>query len=162
MSIAEWKGSGAVAFEISGEHLGMVGDGDARGPSRALTLSLLPPVRGRGVRSVIRPRRLDGLPAACKSVRVIGSIRHKALRDYWAKGQAKGLNAGWIRKLRRILAALEAADGPDRMNYPGSYFHPLKGDRRGRYSVRLTANVRVTFGWNDDGAADVDIEDYHR
>ena len=107
-------------------------------------------------------RRLDGLPAACKPARVIGSIRHKALRDYWTRGQAKGPNAGWIRKLRRILAALEAADGPDRMNYPGSYFHPLKGDRRGRYSVRLTANVRVTFGWNDDGAADVDMEDYHR
>ena len=93
---------------------------------------------------------------------MIGSIRHKALRDYWTTGRTKGLNAGWIRKLRRILAALEAADGPERMNYPGSYFHPLKGDRRGRYSVRLTANVRVTFGWNDDGAADVDIEDYHR
>ena len=47
------------------------------------------------------------------------------------------------------------------MNYPGAYFHSLKGDRVGRYSVRLTANVRVTFGWSDDGATDVDIEDYH-
>ena len=49
------------------------------------------------------------------------------------------------------------------MNYPGSYFHPLKGEWVGRYgAVRLTGNFRVTFGWNDDGAADVDIEDYHR
>ena len=48
------------------------------------------------------------------------------------------------------------------MNYPGSYFHRLKGDRAGRYAVRLTANFRVTFGWEDDGAADVDMEDYHR
>ncbi len=47
------------------------------------------------------------------------------------------------------------------MNYPGSYFHPLKGDREGRYAVRLTANVRVTFGWDDEGASNVDIEDYH-
>ena len=38
------------------------------------------------------------------------------------------------------------------MNYPGSYFH---------YAVRLTANVRVTFGWDDEGASNVDIEDYH-
>ena len=37
----------------------------------------------------------------------------------------------------------------------------LKGDRAGRYAVRLTANVRVTFGWDDDGAAAVDLEDYH-
>ena len=47
------------------------------------------------------------------------------------------------------------------MNYPGSYFHPLKGNREGRYSVGLTANYRVTFGWDEDGAMDVDIEDYH-
>ena len=93
---------------------------------------------------------------------MIGSIRHKALRNYWTKGRAKGLNAEWIRKLRRILAALEAADEPEGMNYPGSYFHPLKGGRAGRYAVRLTSNFRVTFGWDDDGAADVDIEDYHR
>ena len=42
---------------------------------------------------------------------------------------------------------------------PGSHFHPLIGDRAGRYSVRLTANVRITFGWDGEGA--VDIEDYH-
>ena len=93
---------------------------------------------------------------------MIGSIRHKALRNYWTKGDTKGLNAEWRRKLRRILFALEAADRPEEMNYPGSYFHPLKGGLAGRYSVRLTANFRVTFGWDDDGATDVDIEDYHR
>ena len=93
---------------------------------------------------------------------MIGSIRHKALRNYWTRGQAGGLNAEWIRKLRRILTALDAAERPEHMSYPGSYFHPLKGDRSGRYSVRLTANYRVTFGWDEDGASDVDIEDYHR
>ncbi len=72
------------------------------------------------------------------------------------------MNAEWRSKLRRILSALEAADRPGQMNYPGSYFHPLKGEWAGRYAVRLTGNFRVTFGWNDDGAADVDIEDYHR
>ena len=92
---------------------------------------------------------------------VIGSIRHKALRQYWIRGQTKGLNAQWIGKLRRILSALDAADRPEDMNYPGSYLHSLTGNRAGRYSVRLTANVRVTFGWDDDGAANVDIEDYH-
>ena len=92
---------------------------------------------------------------------VIASIRHKALRQYWINGQTRGLNAEWIRKLRRILSALDAADQPEHMNYPGAYFHSLKGRGLGRYSVRLTADVRVTFGWSDDGATDVDIEDYH-
>ena len=92
---------------------------------------------------------------------MIKSIRHKALRRYWTRGHAKGLNAEWTRKVRRILAALEAAEQPEQMSYPGSHFHPLIGDRAGRYSVRLTANVRITFGWDGEGAVDVDIEDYH-
>ena len=92
---------------------------------------------------------------------MIGHIRHKALRQYWTRGQTKGLNAEWIGKLRRILSALDAADQPEHMNYPGAYFHSLKGNRAGCYSVRLTANVRVTFGWTDEGATDIDIEDYH-
>ena len=92
---------------------------------------------------------------------MIGSIRHKALRSYWTKGQAKDPKAEWITKLRRILSVLDAADRPEQMNYPGSHFHPLKGDRAGRHAVRLTANVRVIFGWDDDGAADVNLEDYH-
>lgn len=90
---------------------------------------------------------------------MIKSIRHKGLRNYWTKGQSKGLNTEWLNKLRRILDALEAAEAPEEMNLPGSYFHPLQGVDR--YSVRLTANYRVTFGWSKDGAVNVDIEDYH-
>ena len=93
---------------------------------------------------------------------VIGSIRHKALRNYWTRGQTRGLNGEWIQKLRRILSALEAAERPEHMNYPGSYFHALTGDRVGRYAVRLSANYRVTFRWDEDSAVDVDIEDYHQ
>lgn len=92
---------------------------------------------------------------------VIRSILHKALRNYWTNGHARGLNSEWVTKLRRILSALEAAEKPEEMDYPGSYFHPLKCDLKGRYSVRLTANVRVTFGWDEDSATNVDIEDYH-
>lgn len=92
---------------------------------------------------------------------MIESIRHKALRAYWMTGRKRGLHAHWMSRLRRMLTALEVAEKPEGMNYPGSHFHALKGDRVGRYSVRLTANVRVTFGWGDDGATDVDMEDYH-
>ena len=92
---------------------------------------------------------------------MIRSIRHKGLRDYWTKGRERGVNAQWKRKLTRILAALEAADEPGEMNFPGAYFHPLTGNRKGEYSVRLTANLRLTFGWSDEGAVNVDIEDYH-
>ena len=59
----------------------------------------------------------------------------------------------------RILPALEAAEELKQMSYPGSFIHTLKRDRAGYYSIRLTASVRVTLGWDGDGAVDVDIED---
>ena len=52
-------------------------------------------------------------------------------------------------------------NGLKKMNYPGSYFHSLKGGKTSRFTVRLTANYRITFRWDKDGAVDVDIEDYH-
>lgn len=92
---------------------------------------------------------------------MIGSIRHRGLRNYWSRGRTQGLNAEWIPELRRIPAAPEAAERPAQMNYPGSYFRSLKGDRARHFAVRLTANVRVTVGWFEDGATEVNIEDYH-
>ena len=93
--------------------------------------------------------------------KVIKSIRHKALRNYWTKGQTKGLNAHWLPKLRFILDALNAAEAPEDMNFPGSYFHALKGNLTGFYAVRLTGNYRVIFQSEEDGFTLVDIVDYH-
>lgn len=45
------------------------------------------------------------------------------------------------------------------MNIPGWYYHSLRG--ADRYSVRVTANYRVTFAFVVPDARDVDLEDYH-
>ena len=92
---------------------------------------------------------------------MIKSIRHKGLRNYWTMGRKKGLNAAWLPRLRLILAALDAAEEPEDMNFPGSYFHMLRGDLAGFYSVRLTGNQRVIFAFEDDGFVNIDIVDYH-
>ncbi len=44
---------------------------------------------------------------------------------------------------------------------PGFRFHGLKGRRKGRYAVDASGNWRITFGWQDGDAVDVDLEDYH-
>lgn len=92
---------------------------------------------------------------------MIRSIRHKAIRNYWINGQARGLNADWVPRISRILRALDVASEPDDMNLPGYHFHSLTGKDSGRYSVRVTGNYRITFGWHDQDAIDIDLEDYH-
>jgi proteic killer suppression protein len=47
------------------------------------------------------------------------------------------------------------------MNLPGFRFHALVGRDRGRYAVNASGNWRITFGWLDGDAIDVDLEDYH-
>jgi proteic killer suppression protein len=45
------------------------------------------------------------------------------------------------------------------MDVPGYVFHPLRG--QARFSVRVTGNWRITFGFEGEDAVDVDLEDYH-
>ena len=55
---------------------------------------------------------------------------------------------------------LEVASKPEEMNIAGFHFHSLQGKPM-RWSVRVTGNYRVTFGWAGETALDVDFEDYH-
>ena len=94
---------------------------------------------------------------------MIKSFRSKRLERYWTRGDARGLPADHLKRLKLRLTALDNTTTPDEMDVPGWHFHKLTGDIRGRYSVRVTGNWRVTFAWADDGpdAVDVDYEDYH-
>ena len=45
------------------------------------------------------------------------------------------------------------------MSLPGFRFHALVGRDKGRYAVNASGNWRITFGWMDGDAIDVDLED---
>jgi len=47
------------------------------------------------------------------------------------------------------------------MALPGLVLHPLKGDRKGVWSVRVSGNWRITFVFAGADADLVDYEDYH-
>jgi proteic killer suppression protein len=64
-------------------------------------------------------------------------------------------------RLRLILGRLNVAREPGDMGLPGLQLHPLKGDRRGAWSVRVSGNWRVTFVFVGSDVDQVDYEDYH-
>ena len=43
----------------------------------------------------------------------------------------------------------------------GFRFHALDGDKKGRYAINVSSNWRLTFGWDEQDAIDIDLEDYH-
>jgi proteic killer suppression protein len=91
---------------------------------------------------------------------MIYSFRSKAVELFWTSGQSYKLPVDNAARLRRQLLALDAASRPEDMNLPGFKFHGLNSKPK-RWSVWVTGNYRLTFGWQDGNAVDVDVEDYH-
>ena len=92
---------------------------------------------------------------------MIESIQHKGLRLLWEKDDSSKLSAVQIAKIRMILTLLDKAVTVDDMNFPGSGLHPLKGDLIGFWSVKVNANYRLIFRFENENVFDVDYIDYH-
>ena len=92
---------------------------------------------------------------------MIRSFRSKSLKRFAASGDAPKLAVQNAGRVGRILRALLDAQNPEQLNLPGFKFHALRGAEKGRYSVWVTGNYRITFGWDEEEAIDVDLEDYH-
>jgi len=92
---------------------------------------------------------------------VIRGFRHKGLQRFFETGSKSGVQTQHAERLRLILAQLNAATRPEDMALPGLVLHPLKGDRKGAWSVRVSGNWRITFVFAGIDADSVDYEDYH-
>lgn len=92
---------------------------------------------------------------------MIRSFRHKGLKYLYERDDARGVIAEHARKLRDILARLDAAAEISDMNLPGFRLHPLKGDWEGYWAVTVRADWRVVFRMVDGDAFDLDCVDYH-
>ena len=63
---------------------------------------------------------------------------------------------------RRKLRQLEIAGRLNDLRVPpGNRLEALKGDRFGQHSIRINNQWRVCFRWEEGGAEDVEIVDYH-
>lgn len=92
---------------------------------------------------------------------MIASFKSKALQRFYETGSPRGLSVQDVARVSRVLRALDEASKPEDVDLPGYRFHALIGQDRGRYSVRITGNWRITFGWNGEDVVDVELEDYH-
>lgn len=92
---------------------------------------------------------------------MIKSFRHKGLREFFESGKTKGIRQDHVKKLRRILTTLHAAETLDDVNAPDFKLHELKGKDKGVWSVWVNKNWRVIFTFENGDAEIVDYRDYH-
>lgn len=92
---------------------------------------------------------------------MIKSFSHKGLEEFFYDGIRKGIQPQHANKIAAILDRLDAASTIRDMNYPGSDLHLLHPKQKGRWAVKVSGNWRITFGFRDGCAYDIEYEDYH-
>lgn len=93
---------------------------------------------------------------------MIVSFRDRRTRSF-AEGKRVKAFDGIRHKAEMKLDQLEAADSLQDLDLPGNRLEPLKGDRKGQYSIRVNDQWRVCFQWpaKSPGPTNVEIVDYH-
>jgi proteic killer suppression protein len=92
---------------------------------------------------------------------MIKTFKHKGLRLYFESGKTNGIQAAHSRKIRLILARLNASRTPQDMALPGLRLHQLKGELKGSWAVDVSGNWRIVFSFDGPDIINVDYLDYH-
>jgi len=86
----------------------------------------------------------------------------KATQKLFEDGKCPAKWAAFQRVAERKLDMVHYAEKlSDLKSPPGNRLEGLRGDREGQHSTRINDQYRVCFRWTADGAADVEITDYH-
>ena len=91
----------------------------------------------------------------------IQNIKHGGLRRLFERNDASRLHAAHAGRIRSILALLDRPNPLRAVALPSYRLHRLTGDRKGFWSVRVSANWRIVFRVEGGGVRDVDLTDYH-
>ena len=92
---------------------------------------------------------------------MIASFKHRGLKRLYEYDDKRGVSAAHVDKIKRILARLDEATRISDMGLPGFGLHPLKGELKGLWAVKISGNWRIVFRFQQGNAYDVDYIDYH-
>ena len=103
------------------------------------------------------------LQATVIQVRIRNFV-HKGLKRLYADDATKGVPPDTVDKLRKMFAFLDEMEDLEELRMlPSWKAHTLTGDRKGTWSLSVTANRRLTFRIDtaEREICDVNLEDYH-
>ena len=92
---------------------------------------------------------------------MIKSFCHRGLQRLYERSDRSRIHPTLVDKIETALGLLDVAETPEAVNLPGYRLHPLRGDLRGFWSIRVSGNWRIIFRFDDRDVCDVDLVDYH-
>ncbi|MFZ0311100.1 MAG: type II toxin-antitoxin system RelE/ParE family toxin [Candidatus Korobacteraceae bacterium] len=93
---------------------------------------------------------------------MIKSFADRQTEQFYVSGRSRHVPGSLRRVAQRKLFQLEyAREISDLASPPGNHLEALKGDRTGRYSIRINDQYRLCFEFKGGDAYNVEIVDYH-
>lgn len=93
---------------------------------------------------------------------MIKSFRDRETQAFFG-GQFSGrIPKSLTRSAERKLRILHRAGSLNDLRIPpGNRLEPLKGNRKGQWSIRVNNQYRICFEWKEQDAYNVELVDYH-
>ncbi len=95
------------------------------------------------------------------TIRMIKSFRHSGIEKFFTSGSKAGIQPSHAAKLSVQLFQLNRAKTARDMDASGWELHPLRGNLKRHWSVKVNGNWRLTFTFEGENAILVDYQDYH-
>ncbi len=93
---------------------------------------------------------------------MIESFKHRGLKKFWETGSKAGIPTEMAERVRIRLSYLDVAETLNDVNLPGYRLHPMGGQRKGEWSIKVTGNWRIVFCMDVPGeVTGVNLKDYH-
>ncbi len=94
---------------------------------------------------------------------MIKSFDDKRTEQVFEGGSPKGFPAELVKRSQTVLDRIDAASTIDDLRVPPSHrLHQMKGNQKGRWSVSVNMQFRITFRFKDGDAYEVRFEDPHK
>jgi proteic killer suppression protein len=92
---------------------------------------------------------------------MIKSFRHSGIEKFFTTGSKAGIQPSYAAKLSVQLFQLNRSKTANDMDAPGWGLHPLHGELKLHWAVKVNGNWRLTFAFEGENVILVDYQDYH-
>ena len=92
---------------------------------------------------------------------LIRSFKNRNLRELFETGNKRGIPAQFSKRITKQLDVLNRARVLRDISLPGFNLHPLKGDRKGAWSIKVSGNWSLVFRFEGQDVYDIDFVVYH-
>jgi proteic killer suppression protein len=92
---------------------------------------------------------------------MIRTFKHRGLKRLYERDDHSQVQSTHLDRIEDILARLDVAVAPSDLDLPGYGLHPLKGELKGFWALKVSVNWRIIFRFKDGDVFELNLVNYH-